>query len=71
MQEEVMIFDNFQKALYILFSTTLEEETDLKSKTVFIIRWLREHSKEKLAATHACREDFRVKVTNKFLSKAL
>lgn len=67
--EEVMIVENFQKAMYILFSTTLEEETEIKSKVAFIIKWIKEHAKDKLAGTHATREHFRLKYTNEFLAR--
>lgn len=64
-----MIFENFKKAIYILFSITLDDDTEIKNKTHFIIKWLKEHAKDKLAGTHACREDFRLKYTNSFLAK--
>lgn len=64
-----MILDNFIKSIYILFSVALDDESDLKTKVAFIIRWIKEHAKDKLAGTHANKEDFRLKYTNEVLSR--
>lgn len=69
LSEEVMIYENFLKSLYILFSIILEEDTNIKNKANFIIKWVREHSSEKLAGVHANREDFRIKYMNEVLSR--
>ena len=34
-----------------------------------MLKWLKEHSKDKLAGTHANKEDFRIKYTNDRLAK--
>lgn len=62
--EEVCTFEVFPLCLYIVFSLILEDETDIKSKVNFINKWLREHSKDKMVAMHANREDTRIKYTN-------
>lgn len=55
--------------MYIVFSLTIEDETDIKGKVGFVIKWLKEHAKNKLAGVHACREDRRLKFTNEKLAR--
>lgn len=46
----------------------LEDETEIKQKAGFIIKWMKEHAKDKLAGVHATREDRRLKFTNERLA---
>lgn len=69
--EEILTFATFPLSMYIVFSLILEEETDIRGKVQFIHKWLREHSRNKLAGAHACREDRRLKFTNEKLGKKL
>jgi hypothetical protein len=55
--------------VYIIFSMILEDETEIKGKIGFILKWLKEHAKNKLAGVHACREDRRLKFTNEKLAR--
>jgi hypothetical protein len=55
--------------MYIIFSMIVEEETEIKGKVQFILKWLKEHAKNKLAGVHACREDRRLKFTNEKLAR--
>jgi len=55
--------------MYIVFSLIIEDESEVKGKVSFILKWLREHAKNKLAGVHACKEDKRVKYTNEKLAR--
>ena len=52
-----------------MFSLILDETADNKTKVGFIIKWLKEHSKDKMAGVHATTEDRRLKLTNEKLSR--
>eukprot|EP00347_Sterkiella_histriomuscorum_P019932 403339751 len=66
------IFDQYTKAskrgVKILpLSMILEDEADILQKVKFIVKWLKEHARNKLAGQHANREDRRLKFTNERL----
>jgi hypothetical protein len=60
-----MIIEQFMCSIYLLFSITLEEDTPVKDKTNFVIKWMKRHSKYKLAVVHSNNEDARLKYMNK------
>ena len=67
--EEILTVDVFPLSLYIVFSLVLEEETEIGRKSEFMVKWVREQAKNKLAGVHACREDRRIKFTNEKLMR--
>lgn len=67
--EEILTFQTFPLSMYIVFSLILESSTEIKTKVGFISKWLKEHSKDKLAGVHATTEDRRLKFTNAKLSR--
>eukprot|EP00347_Sterkiella_histriomuscorum_P024044 403332499 len=65
--EEILTLQTFPLSIYILFSMILEDEADILQKVKFIVKWLKEHARNKLAGQHANREDRRLKFTNERL----
>ncbi|CDW85455.1 UNKNOWN [Stylonychia lemnae] len=51
--EEIMSMNIFPLSMYILFSLTLEDDTITKQKVQFIVKWLRDHSKDRVISLHA------------------
>lgn len=41
LSDEAMTQESFQASLYIIFSITLEEKTDITEKVEFIMQWLK------------------------------
>lgn len=60
-----MTFHLFIVSLYILFSVTIADEDDTKSKVLFLLKWVREHAKEKVSATHVRKEENRLMMQQK------
>jgi hypothetical protein len=67
--EEIVTFQVFLLSVYIIFSLILEEATEISAKVKFVLKWLKEHAKDKLAGEHANKEDRRLKFTNNRLSR--
>ena len=59
-----MIYENFPRSIYILVSVALESSWSIQQKADFMLKWIQEHAKEKLAGTHSCKEDMRIKHSN-------
>lgn len=73
--EEILTLKTFPLCLYIIFSLILDDKEEdqqehLKNKVNFIVRWVREHAKNKLASSHATNEDKRLKYTNEKLASS-
>jgi hypothetical protein len=53
----------------VLFSLSLESSSESKIRVYFILKWLKNHCKDKTRDLMNCQEDLRIRATNSFLAK--
>jgi hypothetical protein len=64
-----MNIDQLMNSLFVLFSLSLESSSESKIRVYFILKWLKNHCKDKTRDLMNCQEDLRIRATNSFLAK--